>query len=95
MRKDLADLQIPAEVADMIDKACKDIDFGSITLIVQDSRVIQMEKVAKVRLNITEPVKNLKYGQVAIVIKNGRIVQFERTEKQRFTGVEGRYGDGI
>lgn len=95
MRKDLGDLNIPDEVSDIIDKASEGIGFGSVTLVVQDSRVIQLEKVEKIRLNTTEPVKGMKYGQVVIVIQKGKIVQIERTEKQRFTGVEGKYGDGI
>lgn len=95
MRKDLADLMIPAEVSDIIEKASEGIGFGSVTLVVQDSRAIQIEKVEKIRLTTTEQVRGLKYGQVVIVIKNGKVVQIERTEKQRFTGVEGKYGDGI
>lgn len=48
-----------------------------------------------IRAKIAESIRGLRYGQVAIVIKNGKVVQIERTEKERFTGVEGKYGDGI
>lgn len=50
---------------------------------------------AALRAKIAQAIKGLGYGQVAIVIKNGKVVQIERTEKERFSGVEGRYGDGI
>ncbi|MGI6091641.1 MAG: YezD family protein [Veillonellaceae bacterium] len=50
MKKDLANLEIPEEVLDIIEKAIDGIDFGSVTLIVQDSRVIQIERVEKIRL---------------------------------------------
>lgn len=50
---------------------------------------------AAIRAKIADSIKGLRYGQVTIIIKNGKVVQIERTEKERFTGVEGRYGDGI
>lgn len=48
-----------------------------------------------IRAKIAESIRGMRYGQIAIVIKNGKVVQIERTEKERFTGVEGKYGDGI
>lgn len=47
------------------------------------------------RAKILEAVSDLRYGQVTIMIKSGKVTQIDRTEKQRYTGVEGTYGDGI
>ncbi|SEP27549.1 MULTISPECIES: YezD family protein [Propionispora] len=52
-------------------------------------------KSQALRKRIAEAVDGLKFGQVVIVIKDGKVTQLDRTEKQRFTGVEGIYGDGI
>lgn len=41
---------ITPEVLDLIEKAIKTTFHGSVTLIVQDSRVIQIEKNEKIRL---------------------------------------------
>ncbi len=40
---------ISEEVLGLIEQAIKDINFGSVTLVLQDSRVIQMEKLEKIR----------------------------------------------
>lgn len=50
MKKDLAKLEISADILDIIEKAIDGIEFGSITLIVQDSKVIQIERTEKLRL---------------------------------------------
>lgn len=47
------------------------------------------------RAKILEAVQGMKFGQVVIVIKQGKVVQVERTEKQRYSSLEGLYGDGI
>lgn len=50
MKRDLAEHETSDKVLDIIEKAINGIDFGSVTLIVQDSRVIQIERVEKIRL---------------------------------------------
>lgn len=35
---------------DLIEQAIRDISFGSLTLVVQDSKVIQLEKLEKIRI---------------------------------------------
>lgn len=50
MRRDLAEQEVSEEVLNLIEKAINGIDFGSVTLIVQNSRVIQIERVEKIRL---------------------------------------------
>lgn len=40
---------ISGEVLDLIEQAIKEINFGSVTLVLQDSRIIQMEKLEKIR----------------------------------------------
>jgi hypothetical protein len=37
------------EILDIIEKTIREIGFGSVTLIIQDSRLIQMNKLEKVR----------------------------------------------
>ncbi|CUH97083.1 hypothetical protein P22_3209 [Propionispora sp. 2/2-37] len=59
------------------------------------SQDLDQAKSLALRNRIVEAVQGLKFGQVVIVIKDGKVTQIERTEKQRFTGVEGIYGDGI
>lgn len=59
------------------------------------SQDLDQAKSLALRNRIVEAVHGLKFGQVVIVIKDGKVTQIERTEKQRFTGVEGIYGDGI
>ena len=41
---------ISEQILAYIEQAVRDISFGSITLIVQDFRLIQMEKLEKIRL---------------------------------------------
>ncbi|CQR74828.1 hypothetical protein SOV_08500 [Sporomusa ovata DSM 2662] len=47
---------ITEEVLVLLEQAVKDISFGSVTLVLQDSRIIQMEKLEKIRLG-EHPVK--------------------------------------
>jgi hypothetical protein len=104
---------LDSAVLDIIEKAVAEISFGSITLVVQDAHLIQMEKVEKVRFSdfkavkpkpdasgvvkakVLEALKGLKFGQVTMAVKEGKLVQIERTEKQRFSSLQGVYGDGI
>ncbi|BBB93404.1 MAG TPA: YezD family protein [Methylomusa anaerophila] len=48
--KQVADKTLPSNVLTLIEKAITDINFGSVTLVVQDSRVIQIEKIEKIRV---------------------------------------------
>lgn len=41
--------EINEEVLALIEKAIKEIGFGSVTLVLQDARIIQMEKLEKIR----------------------------------------------
>lgn len=89
---------------------------GTVTLIIQDSRLLQIERNDKIRLDNKTPVKraaltapqierlrikilsdlkDLEFGQIILTLKGGALVQIERTEKQRYSGLEGIYGDGI
>ncbi|MCE5284234.1 MAG: YezD family protein [Pelosinus sp.] len=43
-------LDITSELMDSIEKAIRDISHGSVTLIVQDSCVVQIEKQEKIKL---------------------------------------------
>lgn len=104
----------------LIDQAIAEIQFGSITVIIQDGYIIQLEKNEKIRLDaanlnwqqekkkpaakkekaglnarILHAVKELQYGQIVILIKEGAAVQLERTDKQRFSNMQGLYGEGI
>ena len=47
---------ISEEVLGLIEQAVKSISFGSITLVLQDSRIIQMEKLEKIRIG-EQPAK--------------------------------------
>jgi|GEM_PF-1407087 len=40
----------PNAALELIEQAVHDISFGSLTLVVQDSKVIQIEKLEKIRL---------------------------------------------
>ncbi|MBP2636088.1 MAG: hypothetical protein H6Q72_1995 [Firmicutes bacterium] len=40
---------ITEEVLALIEQAIKEIGFGSVTLVLQDARIIQMEKLEKIR----------------------------------------------
>lgn len=55
----------------------------------------QKQRNPVLRAKILEAVQGMKFGQVVIVIKQGKVVQVERTEKQRYSSLEGLYGDGI
>jgi hypothetical protein len=112
--------QVCRYALDLIDQAIAEIRFGSITVIIQDGYIIQLEKNEKIRLDaanlhllkekrkteakrnkeelharILLTLKELQYGQVVILIKEGTVVQLERTDKQRFTHMQGIYGEGI
>ncbi|MDU4962262.1 MAG: YezD family protein [Sporomusaceae bacterium] len=95
------------------------INHGTITLTVQDSRLLQLERNDKIRLDSGEKtdaakkppltagqierlqkrlqgeLRNLQFGQVLLHVRGGMISQIERTEKQRYSSLEGIYGDGI
>ena len=99
-----------------IQVTAESVEHGLLSLIVQDSRLIQMDVINKIRFG-GQPVKqkpvrgktvqtvlqgkiaaalsDMQYGQVTLIIKGGEIVQVERTEKQRFTSLQGLYGEGI
>jgi hypothetical protein len=47
---------ITEEVLTLIEQAVKSINFGSVTLVLQDSCIIQMEKLEKIRIG-EQPVK--------------------------------------
>jgi hypothetical protein len=47
---------ITEEVLVLIEQAIKEIGFGSVTLVLQDARIIQMEKLEKIRFG-EKPVK--------------------------------------
>lgn len=112
--------QVLRHALEIIDQAITEIRFGSITLVIQDGYIIQLEKNEKIRLDgvnfsslkekpktglkkdkegihagIIKAVKELQYGQVVMLIKEGAVVQLERTDKQRFTNMQGIYGEGI
>ncbi|MEG6585272.1 YezD family protein [Dendrosporobacter sp. 1207_IL3150] len=40
--------EFPQIVHDVIDQAIQDVNFGSLTLVVQDSRVVQIERTEKI-----------------------------------------------
>ncbi|WP_094605602.1 hypothetical protein SPSIL_012350 [Sporomusa silvacetica DSM 10669] len=61
------------EVLVLIEQAVKDISFGSVTLILQDSRIIQMEKLEKIRLG-EHPVKGANKATTASSLRT-RILQ--------------------
>jgi len=105
---------VVAIVADLVNS----INQGTVTLTVQDGRLLQLERNDKIRLDtlgkssvssvpltpnqverlqkkLQDELKNLQFGQVLLHIKGGVIAQIERTEKQRYSGLEGIYGDGI
>lgn len=43
-------LILPSDVFHLIEQAVSDIGFGSVTLIVQDRKIIQIEKLDKIRV---------------------------------------------
>lgn len=44
------ELEITSEVMELIEKAIRGIYHGSVTLVVQDSHVVQIEKNEKIKL---------------------------------------------
>lgn len=48
--KGCPDLSIQVNVLDQIEQAVTDVGFGSVTLILQDSKIIQIEKLDKIRV---------------------------------------------
>ena len=49
---------ITEEVLSLIEQAITNITFGSVTLVLQDARIIQMEKLEKIRIG-EKPVKSV------------------------------------
>jgi hypothetical protein len=49
--------QVPQQILEVIEASIHDIQFGSITLIIQDAHIIQLEKNEKIRLDATSLVK--------------------------------------
>jgi hypothetical protein len=48
---------IPQQVLEVIEASIHEIQFGSITLIIQDAHIIQLEKHEKIRLDAANLVK--------------------------------------
>jgi hypothetical protein len=48
-----------------------------------------------VKKRISSALKGLEFGQVVLVVKKGRLAQIERLQKERFSDLQGVYGDGI
>jgi hypothetical protein len=48
-----------------------------------------------VKRKISDALKGLEFGQVVLVVKKGRLAQIERLQKERFSDLQGVYGDGI
>ncbi|MDR1081785.1 MAG: YezD family protein [Deltaproteobacteria bacterium] len=48
-----------------------------------------------VKKKISQALKGLEFGQVILVVKKGRLAQIERLQKERFSDLQGVYGDGI
>jgi hypothetical protein len=51
--------------------------------------------VGAVKKKISQALKGLEFGQVILVVKKGRLAQIERLQKERFSDLQGVYGDGI
>ncbi|MDR1312230.1 MAG: YezD family protein [Deltaproteobacteria bacterium] len=51
--------------------------------------------LAAVKKKISLALKGLEFGQVILVVKKGRLAQIERLQKERFSDLQGVYGDGI
>lgn len=65
----------PNAALELIVQAAHDISFGSLTLVVQDSKVIQIEKLEKIRLCQQQPKAS---GKASAAVSNAvrlRIVQ--------------------
>jgi hypothetical protein len=48
-----------------------------------------------VQKRIIGALKGLEFGQVVLVVKKGRLAQIERLRKERYSDLQGVYGDGI
>jgi hypothetical protein len=46
----IQELEIASEVMEIIEKSIRDIYHGSVTLVVQDSHIVQIEKNEKIKL---------------------------------------------
>lgn len=57
---------ITEDVLVLIEQAVKEISFGSVTLVLQDSRIIQMDKLEKIRLG-EQPAKGAGATKTAVV----------------------------
>lgn len=100
----------------VIVESLRSVYHGTVALIIQDSRLLQIDRCDKIRLDsaglakglqldtiqterlrqqLQEKLKDLAFGQVALTVKGGILVQIERMEKQRYSSLEGIYGDGI
>lgn len=86
---------ISEQILAYIEQAVRDIRFGSITLIVQDFRLIQMEKLEKTRLtelpkpeNKTEPGNGIRTRIIQSVsgLEYGKVVI--QIQSGRITQVE-------
>jgi hypothetical protein len=66
------DLSRQATVLDQIEEAVNDVGFGSVTLILQDSKVIQIEKLDKIRVGDKRAV--------SAAIESNRILRKKLTE---------------
>jgi hypothetical protein len=51
--------------------------------------------LGEVQKRIINALKDLEFGQVILVVKKGRLAQIERLKKERFSDLQGVYGDGI
>ncbi|MDR1041488.1 MAG: YezD family protein [Deltaproteobacteria bacterium] len=57
-----------------------------------DAEALNLTAVKK---KISQALKGLEFGQVVLVVKKGRLAQIERLQKERFSDLQGVYGDGI
>lgn len=59
------------------------------------SRLLTPDQAQRLQKRLQDELKNMQFGQILLHIRGGLIAQIERTEKQRYSGLEGIYGDGI
>lgn len=59
------------------------------------SHLLTPDQTQRLQSRLQEELRDLRFGQILLHVKNGIIAQIERTEKQRYSGLEGIYGDGI
>lgn len=64
---------------------------GEVNLALKDDGI----NLPVVRKRIAEALKGLEFGQVILVVKKGRLAQIERLRKERYSDLQGVYGDGI